>query len=160
MLGSFIEKVACYWLFKKRLRLLSINTYFEEPPTWIKKDSSWSICQLLCSYTRCSNESNLPTPFFFTWSVLTNQFSNLLRSNYKFSLHLRVEAPNKKIAYKKEIVLVVRYVKRWSGLSKKSVSFDLGITSRYVSYITTVISAWCYVSSKCSEMYLYIKNEL
>ena len=31
------------------------------------------------------------------WPALTNQISNLFRSIYKLSLHLRAEAPNKKL---------------------------------------------------------------
>ena len=37
------------------------------------------------------------TPFVFTWPVLTNQISNLLRSNYKLSWHIRAEAPSKNL---------------------------------------------------------------
>ena len=33
--------------------------------------------------------------YVYTWSVLTNQISNLVQSNYSFSLYLRTEAPNK-----------------------------------------------------------------
>ena len=113
MCHSFIKKVAGYKLIKKRLQhscfLLDCikcfkNAYLEEPlqvpvnnqfrenkppvPTRIRKDSSWSIC---------SNESNLPTPFVFMWSVLTNRISSLLWPNYKFSLHLRAEVPNEKV---------------------------------------------------------------
>ena len=86
------------------------------------------ICQLSCCYTR-ENESNLPRPFVFTWPVFTNQISNLLRSNYKFSVHLRNKAPNKKLTcIHLEIVQLVGFVKRWSGVSQKSISFDSGIT--------------------------------
>ena len=37
------------------------------------------------------------TLFVFTRLVLTNQISSLFWSNYKFSLHLRAEAPSKKL---------------------------------------------------------------
>ena len=36
-------------------------------------------------------------PFVFTEPVLTNQISNILWSNYKFFLHIRAEAPSKKL---------------------------------------------------------------
>ena len=53
-------------------------------------------------------------PYLSTWSVLTNQISDFVGSNYKFSLSLRAEAPNKPIWTHVEIigtVTVVRAVK-------------------------------------------------
>ena len=91
-------------------------------PMMIRKDNSWSICQLSCCCTSeyaqtrmvCSNESDPQSAFVFTWPLLTNQTSNLFWSNYKFSLHMRAEAPNQKLAcIHKEIVQVVVFVNRW-----------------------------------------------
>ena len=59
-------------------------------PTGTWKDNSWSIRQLSCS---CTSEYT----FIFTWPVLNNQIPNLLRSNYKSSLHIRTGAPSKKL---------------------------------------------------------------
>ena len=94
----------------------------------------WDICQLWCCCTP-ANICNIPQkPHVSTWSVLTNQVSNLVRWNYKFSLNLRAEEPNKPtFLHKKEIVWSLgRAVKlnlwtcKGSNESQKSVSFHLG----------------------------------
>ena len=74
-------------------------------------------------------------PFVFTRPVLTNQISNLARSSYKFSLHIRAKVPNKKLtSIDIEIVQLVEGVvmsnlwKNEGSVNQKSVSFDSDIS--------------------------------
>ena len=127
------------------------NTYFEQRltatgcllicfmkinhwPKEIRKDNSWNICQFRC----CCTPANIcvsQQPHVSTWSVLTNQISSLMRSNYKFSLNLRSKAQNKLTwIHKKETVRSLgRAVKLnlWANEgnieSRKSVSFHSGV---------------------------------
>ena len=65
----------------------------------------------------CSNESD--HSLFFTWPVLAHQISNFLRLNYKFSLPICAEAPNKKLTciHKEIAQLLVVLVNRWRKCS-------------------------------------------
>ena len=134
-------------------------------PTVVRKDDSWSICQLSCCCTNeyaqtrivCSNESDSQSPFVFTWALLTNQISNLFRSNYKLSLHMRAEAPNQKLSYiHKEAVQLVVFVNRWRKLCEPECLFHLTQVQQYI----VVISVWSYDYSKCSETNVYIKERM
>ena len=60
-----------------------------------KRYNSWNICQLCCCCTPASACVS-QKPHVSTWSVLTNQISSLVWSNYKLSLNPCAEAPNKK----------------------------------------------------------------
>ena len=97
-------------------------------------------------------QSNLISqpPLHPTWPVLTNQVSDFVRSNYKFSLHIRAEAPNKKLIYiQPEITQLARDVLKsnlWrdGGVVWTRIPFHLThlLCSWYVSYIIIVIAAW------------------
>ena len=106
-------------------------------------------------------------PFLFTWPVLTNQFSNLLRSNYKFSFHTRAQLSSKKLTsirldvhneVRDNAVSQILWIDQGSSLSQKPVSFDSG--SRYVRYFAIVISVWFHGYSKCSETNVYIMERM
>ena len=70
------------------------NNQFREnkplAPTGIRKDNSWSICQLSCC---CNSEYAL----HFHVTCIDQSNSNLLRSNYKYSLHIHAKALSKKL---------------------------------------------------------------
>ena len=149
---SFIKKTSR--LIKNKLRQSCFpmncvncfkNTYFEGPLQvavnntticfvkihhLLRQGSEKITVGVFVSFHRIfSNESNLPTPFVFSWPALTNQISNHLRLNYEFSLHLRAEALVKKLTcIHVQLAQLVEFVKRWSIVSEKFVSFDSRIT--------------------------------
>ena len=74
-------------------------------------------------------------PHVSTWSVLTNQISSLIRSNYKFSLKLRAKARNKLTWIHKKVIVrslgcavkLNLWANEGSIESQKSVSFHSGV---------------------------------
>ena len=98
-------------------------------PQGVRKDNIWT------NINACSNKSDFPTTLcVHIIYILTNQISNFVWSNYKFSLYLRAEAPNKLTCIQVEICSLAlgRAVKLnlWreegSSESQKSVLFDSG----------------------------------
>ena len=100
-------------------------------------------------------------------TCIDQSISNLLRSNFKFSLHIRAESPSKKLNFihvdvqkKGRKIAVSRISEQIKKVTWARNSFYLtpAKCSRHVRYIIIVISVWFYGYSKYSEMNVYIEG--